>query len=79
MKTTGVRGTVLYKRRNNEITADLNSNYGSQNTVEHLLVWGKQPANPESIQAKISFKNEVKIEILSNKQNVNSSRQYRKY
>lgn len=57
----------LYVKETSEITADLNSNYGSQ-TKWNICWYGENnTANPEFIQTKILFKNEVKIKIFSNK------------
>lgn len=57
----------LYEKETSEITADLNSSYGSQ--IKWYICWygENNTASPEFIQAKILFKNEVKIKIFSNK------------
>ena len=57
----------LYVKETSEITADLNSNYGSQAKWNICWYGENNTANPEFIQAKILFKNEVKIKIFSNK------------
>ena len=58
---------ILNEKETSEITADLNSNCGSQ-TKWNICWYGENnTANPEFIQAKILFKNEVKIKIFSNK------------
>ena len=57
----------LYEKEISEITADLNSSYGSQ--IKWNICWygENNTASPEFVQAKILFKNEVKIKIFSNK------------
>jgi len=57
----------LYEKETSEITADLNSSYASQ--IKWNICWygENNTASPEFIQAKILFKNEVKIKIFSNK------------
>lgn len=52
---------ILNEKETSEITADLNSNYGSQNQVKHLLVWRKTILPIQNLSKQKYCSNEVKI------------------